>query len=89
MTGAGNYAYGHPFHDVLPVLPLVQLGKVIGPHQPNEFYTWVNGLKSLDGFGGKSGPKVLFDVRDGHLGVLHNLSGMRNASGHISRPFGL
>ena len=87
LTRSGKDADGDGAHDIFPILPQMELGKIVGPHQPNEARTDIARLQCTNGMGSEPGAKFCLKSCDTHAGVAHHLGGRGQTLVKRCRPF--
>ena len=81
LARPGQNTQRHALHDILPVLPAVQLCQVVSPHQPQEMNPRIKPLHVPQRIGGKARLQMPLDIADFHPRVAHNLARLCHALG--------
>ena len=77
VTGTRQNTDRNRLHDAAPILPVMQLRKVIRPHQPHKAHPPIAPRQRLQGLRGIARAQTRLDTRDRDARVLH----------HGARPF--
>ena len=70
IAGPRQEGQGQGLRNISPVMPLVQIGKTVGPHDPDEICLFHGVVEGEQGFSGIAGIHLLFDVSDHKAGMF-------------------